>query len=137
MLAPGRARRGFSLLEVLLAMALATLVLGPLLQGAALQTLRIARLTSRYQALLHGSAALSRAASGRFRGEESGEVGGYIYRLSTRTVPADPRVDRLHVEVEGPRRARAALDAYRLRVRREDPPPPDAGSPPIGEGAAP
>ena len=104
-----------------MALALATLVLGALLSGAATQTLRIARVETRYQALLTASRLLLGATDERFTGEESGEEGPFRYSLGTGTVPADPRVDQVRVTVEGPRGIRVGLQAYRLRSQHQDP----------------
>ncbi len=118
----GRPTGGFTLLEVLLALALAALVLGTLLSSAGVQTLRIARIEPRYQALLTASRVLEKAADQRFRGEESGSGQGLEWRLQTAPVPADPRLEQIRVEVRGTRPGTSVvLAAYRLRARHEDP----------------
>lgn len=111
----------FTLMEVLVALGLATLVLGVLLSGAGLQALRIARVEPQYRAMLAGSAVLEKAADQRFRGEETGTAQGLPWRLTTGSVPADPRIDQLRVEVEGRGRAVVTLRAYRLRAQHQDP----------------
>lgn len=127
---------GFSLLEVLVALALAALVLGVLIRTAGAESLEIGRATSRYQALVTASGLLEAAAEERFGGEESGEEGPVGYRLETRTMPVDPRLEELRVEVEGERGVRLVLRAYRLRARhREEPLSSDAALP--GQGAPP
>ena len=118
----GRPTGGFTLLEVLLALALAAMVLGTLLTAAGVQTLRIARIEPRYQALLTASRILEKAADQRFRGEESGTEQGLDWRLRITPVPADPRLEQLHLEVLGTRPGTSVvLAAYRLRARHEDP----------------
>lgn len=136
-----RRRAGFSLLEVLVALGLATMVLGVLLSSAGSQTLRISRMEPRYRALLAASSVLEKAANEKFTGNEEGVTGederqatdldgvvedtaapeGFRYELTTHSVPADPRIEQLHVEVEGSRHVRAILNAYRLRKQRQDP----------------
>lgn len=108
-------------MEVLVAMGLAALILGVLLSSAGTQTLRIARMEPRYQALLAASAILEKAANEKFKGEERGEEDGYQFELTTGTVPADPRIDQLEVQVQGARNVRAILRAYRLRAQHQDP----------------
>lgn len=112
---------GFSLMEVLVALALATLILGVLLSGAGMQTVRIARMEPRYRAMLAASAALEKAADQKFTGNESGEQDGLPYRLVTGSVPADPRIDQLRVEVQGGRGVSVTLRVYRLRAQHDDP----------------
>jgi len=63
---------GFTLLEVLFALALATIVLGVLLSSASAQVLRIGRVEPRYQSLVTASRILERAADRRLTGEASG-----------------------------------------------------------------
>ena len=53
-------RTGFSLLEVLAAMAIAALTFGVLLRSVSLQILTISRATARYQSLSYASALLER-----------------------------------------------------------------------------
>jgi type II secretion system protein I len=120
--ASDRPTGGFTLLEVLLALALAALVLGTLLSSAGVQTLRIARIEPRYQALLTAGRVLEKAADQRFRGEESGSGQGLEWKLQTTSVPADPRLEQIRVEVQGTRPGTSVvLTAYRLRARHEDP----------------
>ncbi len=113
---------GFTLLEVLFALALATIVLGVLLSSAGSQTMRIGLVEARYQSLLTASKILERAADRRFTGEESGQLGESTWRLDTSTVPADPRVDQLSVVVQGKRPGTSVtLKAWRLRAKHQDP----------------
>lgn len=116
-----RRAAGFSLMEVLIALALATIVLGVLLSSASTQTMRIARVDTRYQAILTASAVLDRAANQKFTGRESGEEGDFEYEVVVGTVPADPRVDELKATVTGPRGLRVEMAAYRLRAQHQDP----------------
>lgn len=116
-----RRRAGFSLMEVLVALGLAALILGVLLSSAGTQTMRIARMEPRYQALLTASAVIEKAANEKLTGEEKGEEDDFRYELTTGTVPADPRIDQLQVEVQGSRHVRAFLRAYRLRAQHQDP----------------
>lgn len=118
----GRPAGGFTLLEVLLALALAALVLGTLLSSAGVQTLRIARIGPRYQALLCASRILEKAADEGFRGEESGNERGLDWRLRTSPVSADPRLEQIRVELPGAGPGSSVvLTAYRLRARNQDP----------------
>lgn len=104
-----------------MALGLAALILGVLLSSAGTQTLRIARMEPRYQALLTASAVLEKAANEKFTGDETGEEEGFRFHLTTGMVPADPRIDQLQVEVQGTRHVRSILRAYRLRAQHQDP----------------
>lgn len=135
-----RSRRGFTLLEVLVTLGLASLVLGALLSAAGTETLRIAQVEPRYRALVTASAVLEKAADRGFKGSESGRTHGLAWKLKVGTVPADPRVDQLQVDVTGTRVGTSVtLWAYRLRAKHKDPgaaekspspsPSPSAGPP--------
>ncbi len=113
---------GFTLLEVLFALALATITLGVLLSSASSQVLRVGLVEPRYQSILTASRLLERAADRRQTGEASGRTEQGTWRLDISTVPADPRVDQLNLQVQGQRPGTSVtLQAWRLRARHQDP----------------
>jgi len=134
---------GFTLTEVLVALGLATLFLGVILQSASRDTLAVSRTPARYQALLRASQVLEyRMEEDRQGDDPRGSAGEkFPYDLSTRPVVADPRVEQVEVAVGAGNGRRESVSAYRLRVRRpkskpKEPaaptpsPSPDANSPP-------
>lgn len=117
--------RGFNLVEILIAVALAALVLGVLLRTVGLQMVAVSRATDRYRSLLYASHVLERKLSEGFSGDSvTDEAGldGYMYTLDVQVVTADPRVEQVKVVVSSPRGSNASLSAYRLRIRREQAP---------------
>lgn len=152
------AKRAFSLIEVLVALALAALVLGVLLRSVGLQLSSLARLMPRFEALVTASYELESALGERTPGHESREL--YLYprqegegkpwklEFTAEVTTADPRLERVLLELTTDRGVFVALSAYRLRMRHPDkkkpgppdggpPPPPDGGPPPPPEGGPP
>ncbi|MCA9791672.1 MAG: prepilin-type N-terminal cleavage/methylation domain-containing protein [Candidatus Eremiobacteraeota bacterium] len=113
-------RTGFSLLEVLAAMAIAALTFGVLLRSVSLQILTISRATARYQSLSYASALLERKMAEGVTEDEAitDELDDYSYRVDTHVVTADPRVQQVEVVVKSNQGGGASLSAYRLRIRR-------------------
>lgn len=113
-------RTGFSLLEVLAAMAIAALTFGVLLRSVSLQILTISRATGRYQSLAYASALLERKMAEGVTEDEavSAELDSYSYSIDTHVVTADPRVQQVEVKVSANQGGGASLSAYRLRIRR-------------------
>lgn len=123
---------GFTLVEVLIALAIAAIGFGVILHSIGLQMSLVATSVERHQMLLHASQALetslSRGTSGdeeveapigsSERDQEDGEVQRFFYSLSAKPVTADPRIQEVTVTVKGSR-GQTRLAAYRVRVRRE------------------
>lgn len=111
----------FTLTEVLVALGLAAIVLGVVLQSASRNTLSVARTPQQYQALLHASQVLEyRMEEDRQGDDPRGSAGEkFPYDLSTRPVVTDPRVEQVEVAVASGLGRREAVSAYRLRVRRQ------------------
>ncbi len=111
---PAAPDRGFTLLEVLVAFAIAALALAALTQGAA-GGLRSARVAGHVQeALSRARSHLVAAALAPAAGEQQGEDGGgYAWRVTTAPVrTAAPG----RQGVDPPRIGRAVLYAVRVRV---------------------
>lgn len=128
----------FTLSEVLVALGLAALVLGVVLQSASRDTISISRMPQRYQALLRASQVLEyRMEEDRQNDDATGSVGEkFPYDLSTRPVVTDPRVEEVVVAVSSGMSRRETVSAYRLRIRRQggnepepEPTPGASGSP--------
>ncbi len=112
---------GFTLVEVLVAVAIVSLALGVILRSSSLQILTISRATTRYQAMLYASSVLEVKLAQRV-GDSTveDEVGSYSYSLETSAVTADPRVQQVRVVVNGKGNVGVSLAAYRLRIRGDD-----------------
>ena len=112
---------GFTLVEVLIALGLAAVVLGVVLQSASRDVLSVSRTPQRYQALLRASQVLEvRMEEDRQGGDPLGSVGEkFPYDLSTKPVVTDPRVAQVEVAVGSGGRQRESVSAYRLRIRRQ------------------
>lgn len=139
-----RRRQAFTLSEVLVALGLAALVLGVVLQAASRDTLSVARSPHRYQALLRASQVLEyRMEEDRQNDDATGSAGEkFPYDLSTRPVVTDPRVEQVEVAVSSGLKRREVVSAYRLRIRRQggedagEPTPSPSASPVAGAPAA-
>ena len=118
----------FTLTEVLLALGLATIVLGVVLQSATRDMLSVSQTPQKYQALLRASQVLEvRMEEDRIGEDPRGSVGEkFPYDLSTKPVVTDPRVEQVEVAVGAGRGKRESVSAYRLRVRRPNKPKADA-----------
>jgi prepilin-type N-terminal cleavage/methylation domain-containing protein len=133
-----RAGEGFTLVEVLVALAMAAIGFGVILHSVGLQMSMVANSLNRHQMLLYASQVLeTHLANGLVEEqvteaevsssqEEEGEEGDpsqllprFIYGLDTQPVTADPRVQQVTASVKGPIRGGVRLSAYRLRVKRD------------------
>lgn len=126
--------QGFTLVEVLVALAMAAIGFGVVLHSVGQQMTLVATSVDRHQMLLYASQALETGMARGVSGEEEVEeqpIGRqdenqddsavqpaeYFYKLESKPVTADPRVQQVSVTVRG-NRGRVKLGAYRLRVRR-------------------
>lgn len=107
--------RGFTLMEVLISLSLASLVLGVVLADIARDTMCVARVEPNYRALLTASAVLEKAARVRSSASESGTENGIPYSIKAQSVQADPRVFCLQATVDVTRGRQVVLSVYRLR----------------------
>lgn len=132
-------RSGFTLVEVLISLAIAAIGFGVVLHSVGLQMSVVANSLNRHQMLLYASQVLeAKLASGEVeeditdaeirafdRDSESdssaaagaGTVARYLYSLEARPVTADPRVQQVTTAVKGGRSS-LRLSAYRIRVQR-------------------
>lgn len=134
------AKDGFTLVEVLIALAIAAVGFGVVLHSVGLQMTMVATSLERHQMLLFASQALERnmpkglssddtieqteddiaaAEAKQASGDEDTRFSPpmFVYRLNIEPVTADPRVQQVTATVKG-RRGQTQLSAYRLRVRR-------------------
>lgn len=130
--------QGFTLVEVLIALALAAIGFGVVLNGVGLQMTLVATSVEKHQMLMYASEAMENAMSRGTLGdeeveesinhfsrsksereEEGLEQAEFLYSISTQPVTADPRVQQVTVQVRGDR-GLVRLAAYRLRVKREE-----------------
>ena len=110
--------KGFSLVEVLIAVAIVALSLGVILRSSSYQILTISRSLDRYQSLLYASRVLeSQLAQEKSQTSVEDEVAGFAYALESSVVTADPRIEQVQVQVTRGPQIRATLSAYRLRIR--------------------
>jgi prepilin-type N-terminal cleavage/methylation domain-containing protein len=134
---PKRTGDGFTLVEVLLALAMAALGFGVILHTVGLQMSLVANCLDRHQMLLYASQVLeTNMAKGLTEekvtdaeisskdmepeeGEEDLEVAPrFVYGLESNPVTADPRVQQVTASIKG-RNSGIRLSAYRLRVKRD------------------
>lgn len=141
---PSKGSVAFTLAEVLVALGLAALVLGVVLQSAARDTLSVSRAPARYQALLRASQVLEyRMEEDRQNDEATGSVGEkFPYDLATKPVITDPRIEQIEVAVGSGMGRRETVSAYRLKIRRQggkggDDETPSPSPTPPGTGQAP
>ena len=128
--------QGFTLVEVLVALAIAALGFGVVLHSLGLQMSLVGSSLERHQMLMYASEALEANLTAgtlndtevevpfdQSRGTDRSESQAiqsaqYFYSLGVQPVTADPRIQQVSVRVEG-RRGQVRLSAYRLKVRRE------------------
>lgn len=110
-------RKGFSLLEVLVSLSLASLVLGSIMSGFCKNIQFVARMGPRYRNLLVASGALEKCMASRKSGELTEVFNGVTFKMVAGSVPSDPRIDSVTCSVaeEDPGQG-ADVTAYRLRV---------------------
>lgn len=135
---PQRRGEGFTLVEVLIALAMAALGFGVILHSVGMQMSLVANSLNRHQMLLYASQVLeTNLASGKVEeevtdaeissslqddegGQEATEImTRFIYSLETNPVTADPRVQQVTAALQGPNKMGVRLSAYRLRVIRD------------------
>lgn len=118
---PAGPRKAFTLMEVLIGLALASIVLGVVLQSATRDTLSVARAPDRYQALLRASQVLEFRMEEDRQGDDSRGSAGekFPYDISNKPVVTDPRVEQVEVVVGAGAGMRETVSAYRLRIRRQ------------------
>ncbi len=109
---PNIGTAGFTLVEVLVALAVSALVLGVVLRTLSLQTVGIKTALSDYQALVSASCGLERFMRGELLGDR---YNGYEYKISRKVVPADPRIEEVRFSLQGDKFVE--VRAYRLRVK--------------------
>lgn len=133
--APALLKKAFTLTEVLIGLALATIVLGIVLQSASRDTMSVARTPDHYQALLRASQVLEYRMEEDHQGNDPRGSAGekFPYDISNKPVVTDPRVEQVEVAVGSGSGQRETVSAYRLRIRRPDKPDatPSPGASPI------
>ncbi len=113
--------RGFTLLEVLIALSIASLSLGSILSDVGRQVIRVNRIEPKYRNLLAAGSEVERAAEERISSDETGEELGRVYHLTVRSMAADARIEEVKVTVDGGRGSKVSLTTYRLRSISSDP----------------
>lgn len=116
----------FSLIEVLVALALASMVFGALMSGFGRHVQSVANLERRYRNLAVASAALEKAMDNGATGDTTDTLEDINYTVTVRSMPSDPRIDSACSTVQGDRVGQnASVSAYRLRGMSARP---DSGS---------
>lgn len=129
---------GFTLAEVLIALAIAAVGFGVVLHGVGLQMTLVATSIERHQMLMYASEVVETTMSSGSLGNEEVEepidrftrtnseydqeglaAVQFFYNVSTQPVTSDPRVQQVTVQVRGDH-GQIRLSAYRLRVKRAD-----------------
>ena len=110
-----RGAGGFSLMEVLVSLGLASLVLGCVLADVGRDMVRLSRLEPNYRAMLVANAVLEKAAASRSTSSESGIKENLAYKIEAGSVQADPRVTELKATVTATNGRLVSLSIYRLR----------------------
>ncbi len=101
-------------MEVLVSLALASLVLGCVLADVGRDMVRLSRLEPNYRAMLVANAVLEKAAL-HSNSSESGVEENLAYRIEAGSVQADPRVTELKATVTASNGRLISLSIYRLR----------------------
>lgn len=110
-----RRSQGFSLMEVLVSMALGSLVVGIVLSDVSSNVVRLARVEPNYRAMIIANTVLERAMSEHATSSESGEENGFPYQIEAGSVAADSRVMELKATVTASNGRPISLAVYRLR----------------------
>ncbi len=110
-----RGAGGFSLMEVLVALGLASLVLGCVLADVGRDMVRLSRLEPNYRAMLVADAVLEKAVALHSNSSESGIKENLAYKIEAGSVQADPRVTELKATVTASNGRSVILSVYRLR----------------------
>ena len=106
---------GFSLMEVLVSMALGSLVVGVVLSDVSSHVVRLARVEPYYRAMVAANAVLERAMAEQVTSSESGEENGLAYQIEAGSVEADSRGMELKATVVPSTGRPVSLSVYRLR----------------------
>ncbi|MGM9992787.1 MAG: prepilin-type N-terminal cleavage/methylation domain-containing protein [Candidatus Bruticola sp.] len=105
----------FSLLEVLVALALVSMVFGSIIGGFCRHVHRVARLEPFYRNLIAASVGLEKSMAKRNEGETD-SVNEIEYTVTVGSVPSDPRIDQIISKSSDSRPGCSAeVRAYRLR----------------------
>ena len=116
--------RGFTLIEVLVSLGLASLTLGVVLSDIARDAIFLSRIEPSYRAMLVASVLAEKAAGERSSSSESGIKYDLQYSIEAQNVAADPRVFELKTTVTAENGRPETLSVYRLRNETSD----DSGS---------
>lgn len=132
-------RLGFTLVEVLIALALAAVGFGVVLHSVGMQMSLVANSIERHQMLLYASQILeTNLAKGQAEEDiDEAEISSsmdeisadekaqgyekatkFVYSMKIEPVTSDPRVQEVAVTVKGSK-SRLRLSAYRVRVKRD------------------
>ena len=101
-----------------MALALAAIVLGIVLNTVSRQTLGVARAMPRYQAVLQASQALELKMEQDASGEKATAQPTFKFDQKVAVVTADPRVEQVEIKTFYAGGNSLTLAAYRLRVKR-------------------
>lgn len=133
-------KQGFTLVEVLIALAIAALAFGVILHSVGLQMSVVANSIDRHQMLLYASQVLetnlanglteetvtdaeisdqAESEEGETSAEDDAKITRYVYSLESMPVTADPRVQQVTASIKGRNGGGVRLSAYRLRVTRD------------------
>ncbi|MGM9998941.1 MAG: prepilin-type N-terminal cleavage/methylation domain-containing protein [Candidatus Bruticola sp.] len=110
-----RKKPAFSLLEVLVALALVSMVFGSIIGGFCRHVHRVARLEPFYRNLIAASVGLEKSMAQRNEGETD-SINDVEYTVTVGSVPSDPRIDQI-VSRSADSRPGCSTEvrAYRLR----------------------
>lgn len=104
-------------MEVLVALALASVVLSSLMSGFSRHMRRVADLEHRYRNLVIVSSMLEKSMASRISGDLTDTFEGTECKVTVRSVPSDPRIDSIKCVIDGSGPGQNAFcAAYRLRI---------------------
>lgn len=106
---------GFSLIEVLVSLAIGSLVLGVVMNNVSRSVVSLAKLEPRYRALITANSVLEKAAAEHSTSSESGMKNDLAYSIASSSVQADSRVLELKATVTDSSGRPVSLSIYRLR----------------------
>lgn len=127
-------QQGFTLVEVLIALAMAALGFGVVLHSVGLQMSLVSGCLDRHQMLLYGSQVIETQMAAGVSSEKivdetlavaptsdstELEPTQFVYGVDSQPVTADPRMQQVNVTVKNGRH-QIRLSAYRVRIRRND-----------------
>lgn len=139
--------RAFTLVEVLVALALAALVLGVLLRSVGLELAGVARVMPRFQNLVLASYELETALGEHTPGHETrdfypypkepGDGDPWKLEITSEVTTADPRLEQVLLKLTPTNGVPITVSAYRLRARHQDAQPGASPSPTPGASPSP